>query len=125
ALAAYRDRFGIARLLIAGGHVFPEYSEAIAARIRELELIDHVTITGRVSSSQLRALYLSADVLLVTSEHEGFCVPLVEAMALGVPTVAVPATAVPETAGPFAVYADPDATALAAAAHALVADRPT
>ena len=125
ALAAYRDRIGDARLLIAGGHVFPEYSEAVADRIREFQLTDRVAVTGRVTAAQLKALYLSADVLLVTSEHEGFCVPLVEAMALGVPTVAVPTTAIPETAGPFAVYAESDANAIANAAQELIADART
>jgi glycosyltransferase involved in cell wall biosynthesis len=61
----------------------------------------------------------------VTSEHEGFCVPLVEAMALGVPTVAVPAAAVPETAGRFAKYAEPTPQMLAEAIRELIADGPS
>lgn len=124
ALKEYRDRFdGSARLIIAGGHVFPEYSEAVQARIIRNGLEGHVAITGRVSAAQLKALYLAADALLVTSDHEGFCVPLVEAMALGVPTVAMANTAIPETAGPFAAYAAGNAHAVAEAAHHLVANR--
>ena len=48
---------------------------------------------------QLLAHYRAADVFVSLSEHEGFCVPLVEAMHFGVPTVAFASTAVPETVG--------------------------
>lgn len=120
-LASYRERFGDARLIIAGGHVFPDYSEAVELRIRERAVEAHVAITGRVTSEQLKALYQAADVLLVTSEHEGFCVPLVEAMALNVPAVAVTNAAIPETAGPFAKYAEANADSLADAVHELIA----
>lgn len=123
AFAAYRERYDRrARLLVVGEHVFPHYSAAVAHRIREHDLDGHVVATGRVSTGQLKALYLSADALLVTSEHEGFCVPLVEAMGLGVPVVAVPQTAVPDTAGDAARYADADPAALAARLHEVVAD---
>ena len=81
-----------------------------------------MVVTGRVTVPQLKALYLSADALLVTSDHEGFCVPLVEAMSLGVPVVAVPHAAVPDTAGPAARYADADPAALAGAIHEVIAD---
>lgn len=123
ALAEYRRRFDdTARLVIAGRHVFAEYSETVAERIRSLGLRDCVAVTGRISAEQLKSLYLAADALLVTSEHEGFCVPLVEAMSLGVPTVAVPHAAIPETAGDFACYAEPHAAAVAEAVHGLVSD---
>lgn len=114
AFAEYRQRFDpTARLVLAGEHAFAWYSERVAQRIAELELEAHVIITGRVTERQLKAHYLTADALLITSDHEGFCVPLVEAMALGVPTVAVPHTAIPDTAGDFAWYAEPTAPALA------------
>lgn len=123
ALAAYRDRYdSTARLIIAGRHVFPDYSDALQSRIREHHLEESVAITGKVSPTQLKALYLAADALLVTSEHEGFCVPLVEAMALGVPIVAVPMTAVPGTAGESAHYVEPSADALAEGIRQLVED---
>jgi glycosyltransferase involved in cell wall biosynthesis len=47
----------------------------------------------------LRAHYLAADVFLCLSEHEGFCVPLLEAMYFRVPIVAHRCTAIPETVG--------------------------
>ncbi len=123
ALARLRDREPRARLIVAGEHLFPDYSQALLDRARRLGVDDDVTVTGRVTAAQLKALYQSADALLVTSEHEGFCVPLVEAMALGVPIAALPRTAVPETAGDAALYAE-DVAGLADAAHQLVADGP-
>ena len=56
-------------------------------------------MAGSVSEVELEGLYRSADVFVCLSEHEGFCVPLLEAMAHGVPVVALGAAAVPETLG--------------------------
>jgi glycosyltransferase involved in cell wall biosynthesis len=122
-LARLRDREPRARLIVAGEHLFPDYSAKLLERAIRLGVEDEFEVTGRVTAAQLKALYQSADALLATSEHEGFCVPLVEAMALGVPIAALPRTAVPETAGDAALYAD-DADGLADAARQLVADGP-
>jgi glycosyltransferase involved in cell wall biosynthesis len=58
-----------------------------------------VELPGVVSSARLYAYYRLADVFLSASEHEGFGMPLAEAMAFGVPVVAAPHGAVPETLG--------------------------
>ena len=79
-------------------------------------------MTGKVTVGQLKALYLTADVLLVTSLHEGFCVPLVEAMGLRLPVVAVPTAAVPFTGGDAARYAGADPAALADRIREVLAD---
>ncbi len=60
---------------------------------------DNSQMTGRATVAELRAYYEVADLFLCLSRHEGFCVPLVEAMHLGVPVVARSAAAVPETLG--------------------------
>jgi glycosyltransferase involved in cell wall biosynthesis len=122
AFAAYRRHDPTARLVIAGGHVFEEYSHAVTTRIDELGLTHGVIITGRVTVPQLKTLYLAADALLVTSEHEGFCVPIVEAMRLGTPVVAVNTTAIPGTAGDAARLVLPTAAAIASAMDAVVSD---
>lgn len=123
AFADYRRRFNPqARLVIAGDQPVPHHAGEVRACIDALDQGGHVFITGKVSNAQLKALYLVADVLLVTSRHEGFCVPLVEAMGLRVPVVAVPAAAVPYTAGDAARYADPDAAALATQIDAVLTD---
>src|SRR5690606_2742959 len=60
----------------------------------------------RVSHAQLVAAYRSADVFVSMSEHEGFGVPLVEAMACGLPVLAYGAAAVPETMGGAGIVFD-------------------
>ena len=78
---------------------------------------------GMVSDEALLAYYRSADVFVCASDHEGFCVPLVEAMHLGVPVVAYGASAVGETvADGGLVLADKAPMTLATAAHRVVAD---
>lgn len=72
------------------------YHALMQAKCYELRL-DRVDWLGSVSMEALRACYQSATVFLCLSEHEGFCIPLMEAMARGVPVVAFGAAAVPET----------------------------
>jgi len=85
------------RLLLVGdyrGH------ERYFARLRELVArlgVERVVFTGHVEDDELLAYYRLADVFLCLSEHEGFCVPLVEAMLADVPVVAFDAGAVRET----------------------------
>jgi glycosyltransferase involved in cell wall biosynthesis len=123
AFADYRQRFNPhARLVLAGDQPVEYYANEVRACIDALDQSGHVFVTGKVSNAQLKALYLVADVLLVTSRHEGFCVPLVEAMGLRVPVVAVPAAAVPYTAGDAARYAAADAVELAEELDAVLSD---
>ena len=86
-----------ARLLVAGGvdRLFPSVRalEAEAART------PGVTLLGRVSHGELVAVYRSGSAFVSMSEHEGFGVPLLEAMAAEVPVLAYAAAAVPETLG--------------------------
>lgn len=73
------------------------YSFELRRLVSELRLKHAVRFVGSVSDCELRAFYENADLYLCMSEHEGFCVPLLEAMHFGVPVVAFSATAVPET----------------------------
>lgn len=75
------------------------YTEDLEQYVKHLDLGGEIQFARSVSPSQLRSYYLSATVFLCVSEHEGFCVPLVEAMAFRVPIVAWATTAVGETAG--------------------------
>src|SRR4051794_14251253 len=70
-------------------------------------LLDRFWFTGPVPDEDLAAFYRWADVYVSLSEHEGFCVPLVEAMAADVPVVAYAAGAVPETLGGAGVLFSP------------------
>lgn len=122
-LAAYRAKYDKrARLVVVGGRPVPAHSAAVDAAIEETGQGGSVLVTGKVTTAQLKALYLTADALLVTSKHEGFCVPLIEAMGLRLPAVAVPVAAVPATGGDAARYAPADPDALAAELHAVTSD---
>jgi len=87
------------RLLIVGDYRGQErYFTRLVQMSAALKLRD-VVFTGRVEDDERRAYYEAADVFLGLSEHEGFCVPLLEAMAYDVPVVAFDAGAVRETLG--------------------------
>jgi glycosyltransferase involved in cell wall biosynthesis len=75
------------------------YGRVLELMVRELGLDSFVTFHGEVAPEALARRYAQAAVFVLASEHEGFCVPLVEAMAFGVPVVALATTAVPETLG--------------------------
>jgi glycosyltransferase involved in cell wall biosynthesis len=85
------------RLLLVGDHRgFERYHDRLVELVRELRLSE-VVFTGHVDDDELYAYYRAADVFLCLSEHEGFCVPLQEAMHFGLPVVAFEAGAVRET----------------------------
>jgi glycosyltransferase involved in cell wall biosynthesis len=98
---------GRARFVLAGDPGDGRYSREVTTAAQRLGISDDVVFTGKIGRRQLRALYLVADTLLLVSEHEGFGVPLVEAMALRVPCVASSTTALPETGDDAALYVDP------------------
>ena len=88
------------RLWLVGSDVDNElYSFELRRLVSRLQLKEAVAFVGSVSDEELRAFYESADIYLCMSEHEGFCVPLVEAMHFGVPIVAFDAAAVGDTLG--------------------------
>lgn len=87
------------RLILVGEYKgFERYYDALLRLVDDLALQD-VVLTGHVESEELAAYYQVADLFLCLSEHEGFCVPLVEAFRFGVPVVAYEAGAVAETLG--------------------------
>ena len=82
--------------------------------------------TGRVSRDERDGWYRRADAYICSSIHEGFCAPVVEAIANGVPVVARAAGAVPETLGAAGIVLDDDDPALyTEALHELVSSRST
>ena len=112
-----------ATLQLIGKPATDSYVAALHRYVAELGLATAVEFAGHASDATVAAAYASADVLVVTSEHEGFCVPVVEAMAAGVPVVAFDQGAVPEVLGGAGVLvSDKDPYALAAAIAALLRD---
>jgi glycosyltransferase involved in cell wall biosynthesis len=88
-------------------------------------LSEAVTVVGSIRPEELEAYYRTADVFVCASDHEGFCVPIVEAMAHDLPVVAYGVAAVPETvqdAGLLLGSKDP--LGFAAAVHRVMDDEP-
>jgi len=88
-------------LLIAGAHDFAVYSAALQQELAaQPEAVQaQIHFLGSVSDGQLKFLYETADALWMMSEHEGFCIPLLEAMGFEMPVFAFAQTAVRETLG--------------------------
>jgi glycosyltransferase involved in cell wall biosynthesis len=104
-------------LVIVGGgkphfrKVFPENDE-------------DVIFLGRVPDEHLPSLYAGASAFIYPSVYEGFGLPILEAMACGVPVIASNCTAIPEVVGPAGILVDPvDADGLAEAIKKLLSDR--
>lgn len=88
------------KLWLVGTDIDTEiYSFELRRLATELRIDHAVEWVGTVADSELRAFYEGADAYLCMSEHEGFCVPLLEAMHFGVPIIAYASTAVPDTLG--------------------------
>ena len=95
-----------ARLTIVGSPTEPAYARALHRYAAALGLTGAVSFVSRLSDSELSAQYAAADVLVMLSAHEGFGVPLLEAMSHGVPVVAFASGAVPEIVGDAGVVVD-------------------
>ena len=89
-----------ARLILVGaGYDSDPYYCHLIETIKRLNLTDNVMIPGQANDAQLLAFYRTAHLFWSMSEHEGFGVPLVEAMWFDVPVLAYKSSAVPETLG--------------------------
>jgi glycosyltransferase involved in cell wall biosynthesis len=125
-LAAYRRLSSRPARLFLPGSLDPAlngYVEDLKQHAASLEVSDGLFLAPSATLSQLRAYYTAASVFLCVSRHEGFCVPLVEAMYFRVPIVAWATTAVGETCGGCGmVFDDYDAGALAAGIDECVGD---
>lgn len=102
AFATYAHAYPDPARLILLGKIDPrleKYTQAIRERIEGYGLAHHVVWINGASEAQLKAAYLASHVFMLLSQHEGFCVPLIESMAVGTPIVAHASSAVPETLG--------------------------
>jgi len=121
---AYRVRHNPrARLLLVGSYSgFERYLAMLHTLVARLGTPD-VHFLGHVSNEELSALYGVADLFLCASEHEGFCVPLVEAFHTGVPVLAYASTAVPATMdGAGVLYDTSDPLEIARLMDAVLSD---
>jgi FkbM family methyltransferase len=118
AYARFRACFAPASRLVLVGRADgnAEYVERLRETILAKGLTEHVVLTGLVADDDLHAWYDAADLYVSLSRHEGFGVPLVEAMAHDVPVLALPTGAIPYTlggAGELLADAAPDTVAAA------------
>jgi glycosyltransferase involved in cell wall biosynthesis len=117
--AATRRHMPHAHLNIVGELRHTEYVGFLKRRVTELGLAEAVTFTGKIGDDALRQRYQTASGFLCTSLHEGFCIPILEAMRFGVPVFVRTGNAAAEVAeGAGALFAGDDA----ATAGKMIAD---
>jgi L-malate glycosyltransferase len=95
-----------AMLEVVGRTVVPSYTAALHRFVDELGLHDAVVFRGALSDAALASAVAGADVFVLTSRHEGFGVPVMEAMTSGLPVVANEAGALPEIVGDGGLLVD-------------------
>ena len=112
------------RLFLVGGYRgFTNYYTYLNALINELG-IQRVKFSDHVSDETLRAFFKIADAFVCMSEHEGFCIPLVEAMYRKIPVIAYDAGAVGETLGGSGIlFKEKNFEAIAEAMHLVTTDQ--
>jgi glycosyltransferase involved in cell wall biosynthesis len=124
--ATYRELFHAPLHLRFVGPCDPRlgrWLQVLEADVRALGLEGSVENLGFLSLAQLKAAYLTSHLFLCCSEHEGFCVPLLEATCLGLPLIAAGSTAMADTVGEAALYmGDASDDVVACAVHRLLAD---
>ncbi|HWD25475.1 MAG TPA: glycosyltransferase [Acidimicrobiales bacterium] len=125
AFAAYRALFDpTAQLWLVGREMGHGYRSAIERYLKSLGILDAVEMPGSVPAEVLAAYFDAADLFVCLSDHEGFCAPIVEAMARGLPVVGYAVAAVPSTVGGAGVLIDEkDPLLVASVAHELLSDR--
>ncbi|MEO6060303.1 MAG: glycosyltransferase [Thermoflexales bacterium] len=114
------------RLVFVGGFDLssPEYAEMLRTLVGELRLTGSVEFSGSISpEAGLAGYYQAADVFVCLSEHEGFCIPLIEAMQFDTPVLALNSSGVPYALGNAGVLvAESRPDVVAEAAHLLISD---
>lgn len=124
AFAAYKENYDkTARLFLVGSFQKEDkYYQQLQKHIKKLGVED-VIFPGHISFAAILSYYRIADVFLCMSEHEGFCVPLVEAMYFDVPVVAYDKCAVPDTLGHSGVVvSEKNYDQIAQIVHKIVSD---
>ena len=113
-------------IFVGRNDAVPRYYDAIRGLIAEYRMMnERFWFTGPVPDAELAAYYRHAHAYVSLSEHEGFCVPLIESMAMDVPILAYGAGAVPETLGGAGVCFTPkDLEQAAELLAALIYDEP-
>jgi glycosyltransferase involved in cell wall biosynthesis len=112
-------------ILVGNGDESDPYVRFVHETVERLGLRERVILSGHVSNSELHAYYRTAHLFWSMSEHEGFCVPLIEAMWFDVPILAFHAGAIRETLGRAGIVFDQkkDFATIAALARRMTRDQ--
>ena len=102
----YHKTVNASSRLVMVGSLASAYADHLIELTRRLGLAEKVFFLGKVSDAALKACYDTCHFYVSMSEHEGFCVPLLEAFSFGLPVLAFAAGAVPETMGDSGVLFD-------------------
>ncbi len=114
-----------ARLIHVGSYAGAEPYYTLLARMARESAPTRIHFAGAICQPQLNAFYRCADLFLCMSEHEGFCIPLLESFHCDVPVLAYAAGAVPETLdGAGVLFREKDGPAVAEMMGELVRNRP-
>ncbi len=105
-LVAREHHDSAATLEVVGRPVLPSYTDALHRYVDDMGLRDTVRFSGPLSDADLVAALARADALVITSQHEGFGVPVIEAMTMGLPVVAHHGGALPEVVGDGGLLVD-------------------
>lgn len=112
-----------ARLFLVGDHKMRSYVDVVGDEIEKLGLVSQIDAPGKLEDVDLVNRYARAGVFVSLSTHEGFGVPLLEAMAAGVPVVALESSAVTETLGGAGILLQStDPEVVASAVHQVMID---
>ncbi|MBA7468435.1 D-inositol-3-phosphate glycosyltransferase [subsurface metagenome] len=129
AFALYNKYFNKESRLIIVGNIHSSltvYNNYLNDKVRYMNLENSVIFTGKVNDEQLKSYFLVSKIFTLTSYHEGFCVPLVEAMSMKIPVIAYGSTAVTDTVGNGGiVWEDLDINLIAATINEIISDRDT
>ncbi len=108
-LRSLYDKYGTGglKLVIVGNRQARNFDERIDEAIKKYNLRNDVIFPGWVEDEDLPAFYKLADCFVFVSLYEGFGIPVVEAMAAGLPVVSSDKSCLPEVGGEAALYADP------------------
>ncbi len=126
ALAELYARMPDAPGLVVAGPPYPQSSDTESASlVQTLGLGDRVQFVGGVPDEEVPALYAGAELYVLPSLHEGFGIPLLEAMACGTPVITTRGGSLPEVAGDGALVVDDplDVAGFASAIERVLSDR--
>lgn len=111
------------KLYIIGKPDAQKYSEEILDKIEQFGISDNIEFVGEINDPILMSYYLGCDIYLNVSDHEGFCVPIIEAQKFMLPVIAKDSSAVGETLGEHQTLLGNDVGEYVDEIHALMEDK--